>query len=81
MYVLRNETEAAAGRDAKFFLIGLSHNDLMNYYNTNFQLMQHHKYSLSEIDSLIPWEKDVYVEMLIHHIKQEQEAQQRNTMA
>tara|TARA_Y100000814_G_scaffold220224_1_gene164523 strand:- start:728 stop:862 length:135 start_codon:yes stop_codon:yes gene_type:complete len=34
--------------------------------------MQHHKYSLSEIDGLIPWEKDVYISMLIEHLKEEE---------
>ena len=34
--------------------------------------MQHHKYSLSEIDGLIPWERDVYVDMLVEHIKEEE---------
>tara|TARA_Y100001937_G_C7064820_1_gene305519 strand:- start:98 stop:220 length:123 start_codon:yes stop_codon:yes gene_type:complete len=38
--------------------------------------MQHHKYSLSEIDSLIPWEKEVYVGMLIDHIKEEERKQE-----
>ena len=33
--------------------------------------MQHHKYSLGEIDGLIPWERDVYVDMLLEHIKEE----------
>lgn len=33
--------------------------------------MQHHKYSLDEIDSMIPWEKDVYVSMLISFLKEE----------
>ena len=33
--------------------------------------MQHHKYSLSEIDNMIPWEKEVYVNMLIDFIKEE----------
>tara|TARA_B100000674_G_scaffold245841_1_gene202556 strand:+ start:611 stop:748 length:138 start_codon:yes stop_codon:yes gene_type:complete len=35
--------------------------------------MQHHKYSLSEIEAMIPWERDVYVSLLINHIKQENE--------
>tara|TARA_Y100001970_G_scaffold234805_1_gene293413 strand:+ start:753 stop:890 length:138 start_codon:yes stop_codon:yes gene_type:complete len=35
--------------------------------------MQHHKYSLSEIEAMIPWERDVYVSLLISHIKQENE--------
>lgn len=39
--------------------------------------MQHHKYSLTEIDNMIPWEKEVYVNMLVDLIKeQELEAQQ-----
>ena len=34
--------------------------------------MQHHKYSLSEIDKLIPWEKEVYGGMLVDLIKEEE---------
>ena len=44
----------------------------MVHYKTNFDLMQHHKYSLNEIDEMIPWEKDVYVNMLIDFIKEEE---------
>ena len=33
--------------------------------------MQHHKYSLNEIDMMIPWERDVYVNMLVDYIKEE----------
>tara|TARA_B100001057_G_scaffold493796_1_gene589045 strand:+ start:806 stop:931 length:126 start_codon:yes stop_codon:yes gene_type:complete len=39
--------------------------------------MQHHKYSLNEIDNLIPWEKEVYITMLIDHIKEEEANQGR----
>ena len=35
--------------------------------------MQHHNYSLGDIEGLIPWEREVYVQMLIDHIKQENE--------
>jgi hypothetical protein len=35
--------------------------------------MQHHKYSLTELDSLVPWEKSLYVSMLIRHIEEENE--------
>ena len=44
----------------------------MVHYKTNFDLMQHHKYSLNEIDEMIPWEKEVYVNMLIDFIKEEE---------
>ena len=40
---------------------------------TNFNLMQHHKYSLSELDNMIPFEREIYVIMLIEHIKEENE--------
>jgi len=39
--------------------------------NTNFSLMQHHKYSLSELENMMPWERDIYIDMLITHIKEE----------
>ena len=48
-----------------------SHNNLSNYYQLTFQLMQHHKYNLTEIENLIPFERDIYVEMLINHIEEE----------
>lgn len=51
----------------------LSHDSLLNHYSTKFQLMQHHKYSLTEIDDMIPWEKEVYLNMLIEHLKEEEE--------
>ena len=35
--------------------------------------MQHHKYSLTEIEAMIPWERDVYVSLLIRYIKDENE--------
>ena len=41
--------------------------------------MQHHKYSLSEIDTLIPWEKDVYTDMLVDFIKEEREREQQES--
>tara|TARA_B100001778_G_scaffold183781_1_gene151324 strand:- start:189 stop:323 length:135 start_codon:yes stop_codon:yes gene_type:complete len=35
--------------------------------------MQYHKYSLSELEDMIPWEREIYVEMLMQHIKEENE--------
>ena len=42
--------------------------------------MQHHKYSLSEIENMIPFERQVYVSLLMQYleqVKQEQEKQRR----
>jgi hypothetical protein len=33
--------------------------------------MQHHKYSLTELESMLPWEREIYVDMLLEHIKEE----------
>ena len=43
----------------------------------NFGLMQHHKYSLTELENMIPWERDIYVEMLITYLKEEKEKQKQ----
>lgn len=36
-------------------------------------MMQHHKYSLTELDNLIPFEKEIYTNLLINHIQEENE--------
>tara|TARA_Y100001970_G_scaffold281987_1_gene393905 strand:+ start:4967 stop:5152 length:186 start_codon:yes stop_codon:yes gene_type:complete len=51
------------------------HDSLENYYKTNFALMQHHKYSLTELENMMPWERDVYVNLLIAHIQEEERRQ------
>jgi|TARA_B100001093_G_C26421241_1_gene839910 hypothetical protein len=35
--------------------------------------MQHHKYSLSELENMVPWEREIYVNLLVAHIKEENE--------
>lgn len=35
--------------------------------------MQHHKYSLTELEEMLPWEREIYVSLLIDHIKKENE--------
>jgi hypothetical protein len=35
--------------------------------------MQHHKYSLADLNNMLPWEKSVYVSMLSNHIEEENE--------
>ena len=36
-------------------------------------MMQHHKYSLSELEDMMPWEREIYLGLLIQHIKEEKE--------
>ena len=36
-------------------------------------MMQHHKYSLTELENMMPWEREIYVGLLEKHIKEENE--------
>ncbi len=41
--------------------------------------MQHHKYSLTELGNMLPWEREIYVNLLIAYIKdQKEKARERN---
>ena len=51
----------------------LGYDNLMNYFKTNFSLMQHHKYSLTELNDMMPWEREIYVAMLVEYVKEENE--------
>ena len=58
--------------------MALNHNSLQNYYATNFSLIQHHKYSISDIENLIPFERDIYVEMLLKYLQEVEDAKRRH---
>ena len=45
--------------------------NLENYFRLNFALMQYHKYSLTEIENMMPWERDIYVGLLQQHLEEE----------
>lgn len=34
-------------------------------------MMQHHNYSLTELDAMLPWEREIYIAMLVEFIKEE----------
>ncbi len=35
--------------------------------------MQEHKYSLTELEDMIPWEREIYVKLLVQHLEEERE--------
>lgn len=42
--------------------------------------MQHHNYSLTELENMLPWEREIYITLLSEYVKEENEklkAQQR----
>lgn len=38
-------------------------------------MMQHHNYSLTEIENMIPWERQIYITLLIEYVKEETKRQ------
>jgi len=52
--------------------------DLESYFKLNFALIQYHKWSLTEVENLIPWERDVYIGLLQQHLEDEKLRQQQN---
>ena len=56
----------------------MAHENLASYYQVNFALMQHHKYSLTELENMIPWEREVYVTLLRQYIEEENLKQRYN---
>ena len=39
--------------------------------------MQHHKYSLTELEKMMPWEREVYVSLLVSYLKEEKERREQ----
>ena len=39
--------------------------------------MQHHNYSLADLENMLPWEREIYVDMLITYIKEENEKEKQ----
>ena len=40
--------------------------------------MQHHKYSLTELDDMMPWEREIYVAMLKQFVEEENQRLKEN---
>ena len=61
----------------------MAHEDLESYYKLNFALMQHHKYSLTELENMMPWEREIYVSLLQQYVEEENlkaQQQQQNSL-
>tara|TARA_B100000745_G_C20089637_1_gene372420 strand:- start:147 stop:287 length:141 start_codon:yes stop_codon:yes gene_type:complete len=36
-------------------------------------MMQHHNYSLTELENMIPWEREIYLGLLMKYLEEEKE--------
>lgn len=39
--------------------------------------MQHHHYNLYDVEMMMPWEREIYVSMLIDYVKEENDRQKQ----
>jgi hypothetical protein len=51
----------------------MGHDSLANMLRSNFNLMQHHRWSLTEVDGMMPWEKHIYVDMLNDWVREQED--------
>ena len=58
----------------------MAHTDLESYFRINFAMMQHHKYSLTELENMIPWEKEIYLTFLQQYNEEENLKAQQQQM-
>ena len=58
----------------------MSNDSLVNHYTLNFELMYHHKFTLTELNAMLPFERSIYVDLLNGYLekKQLEEQQRRN---
>lgn len=51
----------------------MGYQNLALYFKTNFSLMNHHKWSIAETEDMMPWERQVYLDLLQDWIKQKEQ--------
>ena len=51
--------------------MSIARENLEAYYRINFSLMQYHKYSLTELENMMPWERDIYTTLLKQYIEEQ----------
>ena len=44
----------------------------------NFSMMQYHKYSLTELEEMLPFEREIYIQMLIEYLREQEERREQN---
>ena len=57
----------------RFFYLSLRGSNLKAYYSNMFTLIHQYKYTLTELENMIPWERDLYIGMVNLWVKDEEE--------
>lgn len=57
----------------------MCHNSLSNYYMVNHMLKDEFNYSLSELENLLPFERDLYIDLHIARIEEKRKINQHGS--
>lgn len=63
-----------------FFIIGLSHDNIENYYRTNSAIVYNNRFTLTELENMFPFEREIYVSLLIQNIDEENRRLNKTTL-
>jgi len=58
----------------------MGHDKLANHFKTQFGLVQHHRWSYSDLENMMPWERYVYIELLQEFLKEEEQKAKEREM-
>ena len=72
--------QICAGGSQRFFSLSFGNGALEEYFKLNFALLYYHKFDISLFDEMVPWEKTIYVDMLVAKVKEEQEKKKLRDM-
>lgn len=50
-----------------------THDSLLNMLSVNFAMMQNFQYTLTDLEGMMPWERRIYTDMLMEHLREEKE--------
>jgi hypothetical protein len=56
----------------------MTHSSLENYFNSMFAIKQHHGWGIGEVEELPIWERDIYIDMLMAHLKEQEQKRLQN---
>tara|TARA_A100001388_G_C28583170_1_gene409899 strand:- start:172 stop:360 length:189 start_codon:yes stop_codon:yes gene_type:complete len=51
----------------------MAHISVKLYYELNWNMMFHHNFSLTEIENMMPWEREIYVGLTMNYLNEEKE--------
>lgn len=57
-----------------------SHDNLIAFVKTNFDLKKYHNYSMNEIESMLPWERRVHIDQIKSQVSVERERQREEEL-